>query len=185
MSTVLKHIVFNPGKRFFGFLLLLVLMAGFSQLTAQTHHHEQKFDAQKRSDWIINTVTLLENSGDPDMLQKVVVNEYEQEDGLIAFRVRVIKEAWVVFENGDRIHFVCNSSHDDEAVGDVCVAMDQDGNLFVNEGHVCGGLINFEFKGNKAPASAAIFFKDFKSDTDKKTWKTYVKEHHIETVKNK
>lgn len=178
MSEVLKHVVFNSGKRFIG--LMLLLLAGFGQLVAQTLHHGQEFDAQKRSEWIINTVTYLENSGDPDMLQKVVVNEYEQEDGLIAFRVRVIREAWVDFENGDRIHFVCNSSHEDEAVGDVCVAIDQKGKVFVNEGHVCGGLINFEYRGKNAPTSADLFFQNFKSDTDKKIWKTYRKEQHID-----
>lgn len=154
-------------------ILLCVLLTIVGPLMAQIHHHEQKFDAQKRTEWLTQNIKKLENSSVQDTNRMVTMNEYEMENGLISFRVRIIKEAWIDFANGDRIHFICNSSHEDEAVGDVCIAFNQDGKIFVNEGHVCGGMINFVFEGTNSPASAALFFSNFTSDTDNKPWKSY------------
>jgi len=76
----------------------------------------------------------------------------------------------VTCENGDIIRIVLHSSHTDKEIGDISVAIDTQMRIFVNAGHVCGGIVHFEAKDVLLAKDADDFFSRFVSDTDDKRW---------------
>lgn len=161
--------------------LIVLLLAGATTLFAQVAaKHSHPYDEAKRLEWIDKSIEYLAKVSNDEQLPIAAFNAYELEGGATVQRLRVMKEARVEFANGDRISFISNSSHDDEQVGDICVAMDHQGKIFFNEGHVCGGLINFENNASVAPKSSAEFFRNFKSGTDNKPWKAYRRLQNIQ-----
>ena len=46
--------------------------------------------------------------------------------------------------------------------------------VFVNAGHVCGGIVHFETKDVILSADADDFFSRFHSDTDDERWEIYI-----------
>ena len=47
----------------------------------------------------------------------------------------------------------------------------QDGKLYSHEGHVCGNISHYEAIGLDTVKTSRDFFKFFKDDTEKKSWK--------------
>jgi hypothetical protein len=67
----------------------------------------------------------------------------------------------IKFNNNKWIFFIMHSIHDDEMIanrkmhiGDIILAIDQDGNIYRNDGHVCGGIF-LETKKNTIDAILA------------------------------
>jgi hypothetical protein len=83
---------------------------------------------------------------------------------------RVTKQGIIKLSNGIWIFIKTNSSHENEEIGDVSMAIDNKQNVFKNDGHVCGGIIHFQTSLLKELKSTSDFFKYFVSDTDSAAW---------------
>ncbi len=79
-------------------------------------------------------------------------------------------EGCILFSNGDWIFMVSNSTHDNPRIGDITLAIDSNGRIYKNEGHVCGGIIHFVNNVKMETDTANCFFDHFKSDTDNMGW---------------
>jgi hypothetical protein len=83
---------------------------------------------------------------------------------------RLMGDGYIRFENGDWLFLRSTSSHLNEQVGDITLAIDNRGEIFINEGHVCGGIIHFITHEKKAVKAASDFIQHFMSDTDDQYW---------------
>lgn len=154
--------------------ILLMLLNALSVSGQHAHLKDHHKDAE-RAAWIEKAVESLKAepiSNDENIIE---LQQYESmEAGLTDFRVRVSHNKLIVFRNGDRVRFACNSAHEDEDVGDICVAICNNGKIYIAEAHVCGGIVNFEYRGNRVPESAAVFFEKFQSDLGNIPWVNYI-----------
>jgi hypothetical protein len=147
----------------------IFLQAGLMIAFAQ-HTNESLIVQEKRNGWIQLVATDLMNII-PDSAKQVTSVTALETENEIRFSVRIQKEARIDLPGGNWIYIITNSSHDDPEIGDVSVAIDNTKKLFYNEGHVCGGIINFETTKLKKLNSGREFFKYFISDTDNMNWK--------------
>jgi hypothetical protein len=69
------------------------------------------------------------------------------------------------------IYMIPSSSHDNPEVGDITLAMDRKERFYINEGHICGGIIHFQSLRKIDLKTSRQFFKYFTSDTDSLPWK--------------
>jgi hypothetical protein len=74
----------------------------------------------------------------------------------------------VSFPNGESMYFLIHSGHEQESIGDLTLAIDIQGRLYLNEGHVCGGLIHFYSNEKGSLETVNNFIHSMKSDTDDK-----------------
>ena len=79
--------------------------------------------------------------------------------------IRISAEEW--------IYLVASSAHDNPEVGDITLGMDQKKRFYINEGHVCGGIIHFQSLERIELKTSKQFFKHFVSDTDSAGWVRY------------
>jgi hypothetical protein len=56
-------------------------------------------------------------------------------------------------------------------VGDLTLAIDNHGKIYLNEGHICGGIIHFIINDKIAVKAASDFIQHFISDTDDQYWR--------------
>ncbi len=194
----MKHLYFKtvPGETIRIILLLLVILfpaiLGFSQTltsmtisavgdmfviqknnfdTAQLHGYTnpEKIDKAEKSKWIAATLAEMKKVKKLDSTQTITMRKIDLEDNfLMSFRVR--GSGFISFEDGDWIYLVSHSEHNSEQVGDLTLAIDNHGEIFINDGHVCGGIINFMTKRKIQVKEASHFFGNFISDTDDRGW---------------
>ena len=148
------------------FTFLLCLSS--SSLLAQ-HHQNAKVDPDERNNYIQLVVKSVSGL-DPDTVENKVHLRSRDKDGLLYQKYRVIRSGLICFDSGDWVYIKLHSSHDNESIGDIAIALDNDGDLFINSGHVCGGLTSFECLGDTIYTSAKEFFKYFTDDIDEMSW---------------
>jgi len=83
---------------------------------------------------------------------------------------RVKERGTIRFLNGEEVKIIIHSSHEDGEIGDVSMAITNEGKVYVNYGHICGGLIHFYKKDGEIPSSSNDFFNHYLSDTDDMKW---------------
>jgi len=94
----------------------------------------------------------------------------------VSYRLR--EGCCISFKNGKIIRFLFHSSHADPEVGDVILAIDEGGKVFVNFSHICGGIVHFEYMKKEygkqqlpvVPVDPDQFFENFVCDTDGQAW---------------
>lgn len=167
----IKFILAGPGSiRLF---MLVILFSSLSMRGQHAHVKDHHKDAD-RAAWIEKAISSLKAEQMSDDENIIELQQYESmEAGLTDFRVRVSHNKLIVFRNGDRVRFACNSAHEDEDVGDICVAICNNGKIYIAEAHVCGGIVNFGYRGKLAPESSAFFFEKFLSDLGNIPWVNY------------
>jgi len=105
----------------------------------------------QREAWIQKTIVMLKGfSPSPDYPR------VEPSVGLDGAIYSVKGTAFISFPNDDWIYMTTHSIHQADIPGDFSLAIDNQGNVYANKGHVCGG-IQFIVKG-KAPQTAEEFF---------------------------
>lgn len=159
------------------FFLLLGLTPLIGQTTALEYGaegaivlHGVDTSSLERHEWINEAVAILKAKGTGDCSMRLERRTIEEEDSfMISYTLRS-REGCIVFPNGEWLYLLMHSSHSNEAVGDMTLAIDTAGRLYMNEGHVCGGRIAF-YTGEKVPMdSVADFIRYSLSDTDDKAW---------------
>ncbi|MBC7886101.1 MAG: hypothetical protein H7X99_11545 [Saprospiraceae bacterium] len=124
---------------------------------------------QKRTEWIISRALMMKMNQDNNAESFIKPTFIQMPDySVIDFRIQ--EGSKVICSNKEVIRFSVHSSHEDAEIGDVSVGMDMDDNLYVNYGHVCGGMVHFESFSSKHPESAEAFFTTFVSNTDDEKW---------------
>jgi hypothetical protein len=91
-------------------------------------------------------------------------------DGFYQIEYRIRDIGFIKFDNENWICFISHSSHNNEAIGDVTLARDSFGRFYVNYGHICGGVISFKTNVFTKSLTSKVFFENFVSDSDGKSW---------------
>jgi len=143
------------------------------QCQAQHADHLRISEKNQRT-WLKKTASLLKKMT-PDTCSRVSeIKRYDFGDSKkVAFRI--VEYGLIKLENGDWVYILTHSSHEDETVGDISMAISSDKKLYVNYGHVCGGIINFQAYDIQSLSSSEEFFRLCKSDTDGISWEPYKK----------
>ena len=149
--------------------LLLVMMFPLFTITVAQHSGESKISVKKRDAWIRETTIELRQFS-PDSLTPRIMLDFASYENWQKLSCRVTKNGIIKLNNGDWIYIRTNSSHENEEIGDISMAIDNNKDVFKNEGHVCGGIINFETNLFSELKTTSDFFKYFVSDTDSATW---------------
>jgi len=119
--------------------------------------------------WIEQTAASMASMR-PEMCTNVIEPSIRKLGDYYRLSYRLKGSGCIRFDNGDWIFLVSNSEHFDKEVGDVTLAIDNSKRIFINDGHVCGGIVNFIVDGKTALDSAEAFFQHTVSDTDDIKW---------------
>jgi len=79
---------------------------------------------------------------------------------------RITAKSLIRCSNDDILVIQPHSSHQDEKIGDVSIAVTGSGKVWVNYSHICGGIIHFKNYDTALPTSSADFFQRFKGEDD-------------------
>jgi len=129
---------------------------------------------RKREMWIrekVKEVGVWSKVSEDTLCVKPQVTRYED---IREVSYRIVDQGSVRCENGDIIRILLHSSHTDKEIGDIALGIDNHNRVFLNVGHVCGGIVHFESKDDILPASADDFFARFISDTDDEKWSPWL-----------
>lgn len=127
---------------------------------------------EKRNDWLKNKKNELlkfqpDNYNNKLMVKEIVIGNTTK------LSVRVKQEGLIDLNNGKWIFIVTNSSHNDQEIGDVSLAIDNKKKIYYNPGHICGGIIHFETKKLKKLSTTKEFFDYFICDTEGAAWEKF------------
>ncbi len=95
-------------------------------------------------------------------------------DDLKSISYRTMGLTAIRCKNKETVFISSHSSHMDHSIGDITVAIDYRKNIYINKGHICGGIINFKRLKPRIAESAIKFFKEFYSDTDDEKWERFL-----------
>jgi hypothetical protein len=149
--------------------LSMVICLSIITISIAQHSGELKISKKKRDKWIKETTRELKEFS-PDSLTPSIILSYSAYEDWQKLFCRVTKNGIIKLNSGDWIYIRTNSSHENEEIGDISIAIDSNKDIFKNEGHVCGGIINFETNLFSELKTTSDFFKYFVSDTDSATW---------------
>lgn len=149
----------------------------------ELHGKKGVIDEIKRITWIKDAVDSLMKKNIDDF-PKLVMNELIHEDFYKA-SYRLIEKGVINFEDGGYIKLMSTSAHSIAEIGDITLALNEDGEVYVNQGHICGGIIHFETRDRGKTQAALDFLNSFQSDTDDEPWQLYIIDNKNKTNKQK
>ncbi len=150
--------------------LITILIFLFSLPVRGQHAGNAAISDVSRKQWVKETSRELRKFN-PENCVNYMEPETMEIDGYFRISYRMTEPGCIRFENGDWIYLVSNSSHFNEKVGDITLAIDNQNRRFINEGHVCAGIIHFIIEEKVEVKSADQFFELFVSDTDSIHWR--------------
>jgi hypothetical protein len=65
------------------------------------------------------------------------------------------------------------SAHQTKDIGDITIALNEKGEVYINQGHICGGIIHFKTHKRGLTKTSSSFLKHYNSDTDDESWMEY------------
>lgn len=145
---------------------------GFIPVKYQNAHlSPESIDSTKRIAWIEHSIdSLLRNFSNID-LKKVEIYQRQREEQLY-LTCRIINAGYIT-AGIDTCYLFLFSSHQNPAVGDVIIAISDKRKVYVNNGHVCGGIVHFQsFKISK-PSSFQEFIAHFSPEISPSIWRQY------------
>lgn len=159
-------------------LLLLGLWNGTNHplFAQQCSNHSQsnsqsllKLNPVKEA-YLLGSINILKTASREGCINPQMSNHVTLEVGEM-YRYRFMTgNSCITFPNGDSLFFLVHSGHEQESIGDLTLAIDQQGRLYLNEGHVCGGLIHFYSNEKGSLETVNNFILYMKSDTDDKSF---------------
>jgi hypothetical protein len=153
----------NSGKVLFG--------RSFLKNHYELHGKKAVVDQEKRTEWISKAVDILKHKNDIDFPQ-LSMNELIHEDFYQA-SYRLIEKGIINFNDGSYVKLMSTSAHAISEIGDITLAVDEQGSVYINQGHICGRIIHFNTHQKGLALSAETFLKNFTSDTDDEPWQLY------------
>jgi hypothetical protein len=132
-------------------------------------HRSKVINEEKRNLWIKRVVDSLSSLGRMDSFEVSMPNITDYENiKMISYRIN--RKGKIVFQDGQSISIFLHSAHEDSEIGDISVAIDKNNMIYINLGHVCGGIAHFNMDVAQTPLNSKIFFAKFYSDTDGDKW---------------
>ena len=165
----------NAGKVLFG--------RSFLKSHYELHGKKGVVDQEKRTKWIskaIDSLMLISESDVPQLAKNELIHEDFYRVGY-----RLIEKGMIKFEDGSYIKLMSTSAHAISEIGDITLAVDAQGRVYINQGHICGRIIHFNTHEKGLTLSAATFLKNFTSDTDDEPWQLYLEGQNNKTNKQK
>lgn len=151
--------------------LMLSIAIGFLYSSSNAQHDKhQDWDENTRKVWIDSVLNTFDKKQVNEDL-KLIKLKSRQVGDVILLSCKVKGEGILNLNAKEWIYFISNSNHNNPGVGDITIAIDRKGKAYINEGHVCGGIINFITKEIRELNHVKEFFRYFVSDTDDKIWK--------------
>jgi len=152
----------------FSITILIVIFSASSYFVYAQHHCKANIDSVKQHEWIKQTASTMYNLK-PGDFPKIEPGIQESGDFyMISYKLK--SQGSIRLSSGAYIFLMSNSSHENPVVGYITVAIDNKNNIFVNYGHVCGGIINFECNKKILLKSSTDFFDNFTDDTGGTKW---------------
>jgi hypothetical protein len=139
-------------------------------LFAQEKHTASQVSIPKRNQWIKEKSAMLKKFKPNAVIAKAVISENEVTNG-INLSVDINDKGYLVTKDSGWIYFITHSAHNNPKVGDITLAIDNSKNIFINEGHVCGGYASFRALNFKEVNSVSDFFQYFNSEEKNGQWK--------------
>lgn len=131
---------------------------------------ESVVDEQIRNHWVQQTLTYLADPSNTNEFKRMEWKETHQE-GNYQKSTRLVQNGILYFQDGSYLKMIAHSAHENPEIGDITLAMDSGGRMYVNTGHVCGGIIHFITHKKLSNCRIRHFVKHFVSDTDDQRWK--------------
>jgi len=150
-------------------LLSIIFLSGLSNTLYSQHHKTDTIDPVIRAQWIMETVSTLQNL-DLSAIEKKIVLKTRDHNGEIHQSYRIIKNGLIEFGKNQWVYIVLQSSHNNEKIGDIAIGRDKKGNFFVHYGHICGMIAHYEAVAPEIYTKSIDFFKYFKDDTGGLSW---------------
>ncbi|CAN5798282.1 hypothetical protein BH23THE1_BH23THE1_36120 [soil metagenome] len=139
-------------------------------------HHEindlHTLSRRARKKWINNKVREMKSATWDKNLEFAEFISISTDD-IKLNKVRISACNKLSFDNKDTILICTHSIHENPLIGDVSIALLNRKKVYVNFGHVCGGLIHFESPRIPNPENGAQFFSQYVSDTDELKWEKW------------
>lgn len=150
------------------------VLFGISRLKSHFELHGKKsiIDEEKRNKWIQEAAEKLKSTKNVDNYQQLVMNELTHEDFYQA-SYRLIDSGMIKFDDGSYLKLKSTSTHSMAEIGDITLAVDRHGDVYINQGHICGGIIHFNTHQKDVARTDVDFLKYFQSDTDDEQWLYY------------
>lgn len=138
----------------------------------ELHGKQSEVNSKKRDQWIIRTIYQMQSSEDAAILEDLPAQELVH-DEFYQISYRLIERGKIKFDDGSHLFIVSTSAHQTKDIGDITIAINEKGEVFINQGHICGGIIHFKTHKKGLPKTSASFLQHFKSDTDDESWVEY------------
>jgi hypothetical protein len=135
----------------------------------ELHGKTKEVNIKKRDIWINETINHLKSMCTTANFEVISKQELIHED-FYQMSFRLIENGKIIFQDGSYLHLVSTSAHTTKDIGDVTLAINKDGDVYINQGHICGGIIHFKTHKKDMSNTAVSFLENFKSDTDDEPW---------------
>jgi hypothetical protein len=133
-----------------------------------SNHNQGQVEVEQFRFWITMMSDSLRKSKN-DHFSNVESNTIEWTE-YVKTSYRVYLAGEIKFGEKDTVQIVLHSSHENTAIGDIALAMNDLGDIYINTGHICGGMAHFVRYSTKIPESSEEFFTTFVSEADNSGW---------------
>lgn len=135
----------------------------------EVHGKTVSIDLKKRDAWIAQQIKNLSvrhiDTAYTIMTMRELIHEHFYQASY-----RLIDKGMIKFEDGSYLKMISTSSHTRSDIGDVTVAINEKGDVYINQGHICGRIIHFNTHQRDKVKTAADFITHFTCDTDDEPW---------------
>ena len=145
--------------------VVFMFLSSFGQCTDQT-----LVKPEKRQEWI-NQMKKEIVKLNPDTVHHILeASIVDLGAEYYTFSYRLKTTGLIQISPNEWIYLTSSSSHNNPEVGDITIAIDQDRQFYINEGHVCGGIVHFRTETKIDLKTSKQFFEYFRSDIDSIPW---------------
>ena len=141
-------------------LFLLILFVNISFESDAQHWLNKSVVPEKQKKWIAENIVLLKKIKPDKSLDTAQIYQLDFVDS-VGLAVYVSDKALVKTTGKGWIYVIAHSEHDDKAVGDIALAIDNKKKIYKNVSHVCGGVVVYQASHFKELKKTDDFFKYF------------------------
>lgn len=148
--------------------LLLIGMLGIALQPAFAQHESTNVNVAVRQEWLqgaLDRMTAFRPGPETTRIDIFDLKHFERNQ----LACTVLPSCYVKIGDTNWVYFVLHSAHRDPEIGDLALAIDQDGSVFECKAHVCGSTSGFITDSLEMPLTSKDFFKLFYSDDPSKS----------------
>lgn len=148
--------------------LLLAYAFTLIPLSAPAQPASTNVNSVAQTEWIEKTVASM-RTVKPDTDSKIFdINDpkHLRKDWISC---RIMSGSFLRVSEDQWLYFVYHSAHDDSAIGDVRLAITQDGDVYISYAHACGKWLLFRSDDLTFPKTSHEFLEKFRSSEEKQS----------------